>query len=146
MCWKLFWATLRRGYTWGLFWRGLTRPSANISVTFQATPNAYAYIINHCLAVLRKFLGDFWAFWERDIFSVGIGEIEENMKCWRFDGIWREELADGHQTVPYQPGALFWGVNCLVVFPTYFNPNNSLLIITSNFTPIHVYPALSGIF
>ena len=28
---------------------------------------------------------------------------------------WREELADGRQTAPYQPGALFWGVNCLVV-------------------------------
>ena len=27
-----------------------------------------AYFINHCLAVLCKFLGDFWAFWERDIF------------------------------------------------------------------------------
>ena len=48
--------------------------------------------------------------------------------------IWSEELVDGHQTVPYQPGALFfvggWGgggeVNCLVVFPTHFNPNNSL--------------------
>ena len=36
------------------------------------------------------------------------------------------------------------GVNCLVVFPTHFNPNNSLLILlTSNFTPIHVYPALT---
>ena len=23
--------------------------------------------------------------------------------------IWSEELVDGHQTVPYQPGALFWG-------------------------------------
>ena len=23
--------------------------------------------------------------------------------------IWSEELADGHQTVPYQPGTLFWG-------------------------------------
>ena len=49
--------------------------------------------------------------------------------------IWSQELVDGHQTVPYQPGALFfwgggggWGVNCLVVFPTHFNPNNSLLI------------------
>ena len=23
--------------------------------------------------------------------------------------IWSEELVDGHQTVPYQPGALIWG-------------------------------------
>ena len=47
--------------------------SANISVTFQATLNLSAYLINHCLAVLCKFLGDFWAFWERDIFSRRIG-------------------------------------------------------------------------
>ena len=40
-----------------------------------------------------------------------------------------EELVDGHQTVPYQPGALFWGVNCLVMFPSHFNPNNSHLIL-----------------
>ena len=32
---------------------------------------------------------------------------------------------------PYQPGALLWGrgINCLVVFPTHFNPRNSLLIL-----------------
>ena len=29
----------------------------NISVTFQATLNLSAYLINHCLAVLCKFLG-----------------------------------------------------------------------------------------
>ena len=46
--------------------------SANISVTFQATLNLSAYFINGCLAVLCKFLGDFWAFWERDIFSQRI--------------------------------------------------------------------------
>ena len=34
--------------------------SANISVTFQATLNLSAYFINHCLAVLCKFLVDFW--------------------------------------------------------------------------------------
>ena len=27
----------------------------------------------HVKAVLCKFLGDFWAFWERDIFSQRIG-------------------------------------------------------------------------
>ena len=31
--------------------------SANISVTFQATLNLSAYSVNHCLAVLCKFLG-----------------------------------------------------------------------------------------
>ena len=45
--------------------------------------------------------------------------------------IWSEELVDGHQTVPYQPGAL-----CLVVFLTHFNPNFSLKY---DFTPIHEY-------
>ena len=50
-----------------------TAVSANISVTFQATLNLSAYLINHCLAVLCNFLGDFWAFWERDIFSQRIG-------------------------------------------------------------------------
>ena len=44
--------------------------SANTSVTFQATLNPYAYNRNHCLAVLCKFLGDFWALWEIDFFSL----------------------------------------------------------------------------
>ena len=41
--------------------------------------------------------------------------------------IWSEELIEGHQIVLYKPGALFRGVNCLVVFPAHFNLNNSLL-------------------
>ena len=40
-------------------------------VTFLATSAKYLYFINHCLAVLCKFLGDFGAFWERDIFLKG---------------------------------------------------------------------------
>ena len=70
------------------------------------------------------------------------------MKRRRFDGFgkltFEEELVDGYPTVPYQPGALFfsfiwkgvkegggggWVVNCLVVFPTHFNPNDSPLIL-----------------
>ena len=47
--------------------------SANISVTFQATLNLSAYLINRCLAVLCNFLGVFWPFWERDIFSQRVG-------------------------------------------------------------------------
>ena len=50
--------------------------SANIFVTFQATLNLSAYFINHRLAVLCKFLDDFWTFWERDIFSQRIGLID----------------------------------------------------------------------
>ena len=41
------------------------------SVTFQATLNLSAYLINRCLAVLSKFLGDNWAIWERNIFLNG---------------------------------------------------------------------------
>ena len=33
------------------------------------------------------------------------------------------------KAVPYQPGAPYWGINCLVVFPTHYNPDNSLLIL-----------------
>ena len=40
------------------------------SRSFQATLNLSAYFINHCLAVLCKFYGDFWAFLERDIFKL----------------------------------------------------------------------------
>ena len=42
--------------------------SANTSLTFQATPNPSAYLINPCFAILCKVLGDFWAFWGGDIF------------------------------------------------------------------------------
>ena len=38
----------------------------------------------------------------------------------------------------------FGVVNCLKVFPTPFNAINSLLKITLNFTPIHVYPRLKN--
>ena len=121
---KLFSATLRGDKHEGCFdvaWHGF---STNISVTFQATLNPSAYFINHYLAVLCKFsLGDYWAFWERDIFfwkdGLNWGKYEMLKIWWIWKiGIWSEELVDGHQKVPYQPGALFWGVNCLVVFPT----------------------------
>ena len=69
---------------------------------------------------------------------------------WKIE-IWSEELVDGHQTVPYQPGALFLGgggggggVNCLVVFPTHFNPNNSLLILLQISLLFMCSPALMG--
>ena len=38
----------------------------------RSTLNLSAYFINHCLAVLCKLLGKFWAFWERDIFAQRI--------------------------------------------------------------------------
>ena len=34
--------------------------------------------------------------------------------------IWSEELVDGHQTVPFQPGALFWGVQLSGSIPNEF--------------------------
>ena len=46
---------------------------------------------------------------------------------WKFREIRSEKLIDGHQTVPYQPGALLWRSQLLVVFATYFNLNDSLL-------------------
>ena len=129
---------ITQGYTWRLFWRRLYGLSANILVTFQATLNLPAYFINHCLAVLCKFLGDFWAFWERVIFSQ---RIEESMKCWRFDGFGKLKFEDVYETVSYQPGALIWSGQLSGVFPTHFTlqlPFNNTL----NFTPTHVYPRL----
>ena len=72
------------------------------------------------------------------------------MKCWRLDGfgklklIWSEELADGHQTVPYQPGPLFWGGQLSEVFSTHFNPNNSLLILLQNSLLFMFAPTFRG--
>ena len=94
---------------------------------FQATINLYAYYHNryHRLAVLCKFSGDFWTLWERDIFFFS----KDRFKYRRFDGFWKLKLIGGYQTVHTNLGLSFGVVNCVVVFPTYFNPNNSLLII-----------------
>ena len=84
--------------------------------------------------VLRVF-EDFWVIFGhfvKEIFffdnrlNWGKYEILKTWWIWKVEN-WSEELVDGHQTVPYQPGAFFWGVNCLVVFPTHVNPNNSFL-------------------
>ena len=67
--------------------------------------------------------GFFWGilgkrdFFLKDGLNWGKYEMLKIWWIWKI-GIWSEELVDGHQKVPYQPGALFWGVNCLVVFPT----------------------------
>ena len=44
--------------------------SVNISVTFQATLNLSAYLINHCLAVLCKFLSDFFGHFGKEVFFL----------------------------------------------------------------------------
>ena len=111
--------------------------------------NLSAHSHNHRLAVLCKFLGDFWTFWERDIFfsknrlNWEKYEILKIWWIWKIEIIWSEEFSSGRILTKQSPtdlGLLFGVVNCLVVFPAIlFNPNNSLLIIlSSNFTPIYV--------
>ena len=39
--------------------------------------------------LLRKFLGDFWTFWEKDIFSQRIGYIEENHTNHTRNTVWQ---------------------------------------------------------
>ena len=63
-------------------------------------------------------------------------------RIWKIE-IWSEELVHGYQTVLYQPGLFLEGVYCLVVFQTYFNPNNSLLIILQISLLFGFTPALS---
>ena len=63
------------------------------------------------------------------------------MKCSRFDGFGKLKF---EVKSPSNLGLYAARVNCLVVFPTHLNPNNFLFYITSNFTPIHVYPRLSN--
>ena len=47
---------------------------------------------------------------------------------------------------PNNPGLSFGVVNCLVVFPTHFNPNNFLLIILQILLLFTCTPALRAIF
>ena len=85
-----------RGYTCRQFWRRFTRPFCQYlgrgHVSSDAKLNLSAYFINHCFAVLCKLLGDFLAFWERDIFSskdrLNRGKYEM-LKIW---WIWKIEI------------------------------------------------------
>ena len=63
----------------------------------------------------------------------------KNWWIWKIE-IWSQELIGGYQTVRYQPRALI--STCLVVFPTHFNPNNSL----QYYFKFHVYFRLKGKF
>ena len=63
------------------------------------------FVLPNISPVLCKLLGDFWAFWEREIFSkdrLNRGKYE-TMKIWWIwkIEIWSEELVDGYQTVPF---------------------------------------------
>ena len=61
---------------------------------------------------------------------------------WKIE-IWSEELVDEHQTVPCQPGALFFGgVNCLVVFPILTIPFKKLLQISLLFRFTHAFQGI----
>ena len=72
------------------------------------------------------------------------------MKYWRFDGFEKlkfdvkNEYTDTKQS-PTNLGLSFEVVNCLVVFPTYFNPYNSLLIIRQISLQFMYTPALRGL-
>ena len=87
--------------------------------------------------------GHIWKviFFSKDRLNWGKYEM---LKFWWISKIefWSEELVDGHQrgVLSLAGGG---GVNCLVVFPTHFNPNNSILYYLINFAPIHVYPRLN---
>ena len=130
-------SVLRWGYTWRLFWRRLTRP-------FQTTLNLYAYNHKLCLVVLCKFLGILGKmyFFAKDRLNWGKYEM---LKIWWICKIeiWSEELIDGYQP-PTDLGLSFGVVNCLVVFPTHFNPNNSLLIILQISHPFTCTPRLNA--
>ena len=61
------------------------------------------------------------------------------MKCGRFDAFGKLKFEEKNYY-----GALSGMVNCLVVFPTQFNPpNNSLLIILQISLPFTCIPALT---
>ena len=65
-------------------------------------------------------------FWERDIFSQRRGEIEENRRFEVKNWLMVTKQSPTNLGLSFIFGG---GVNCLVVFPTHFNPNNSLLIL-----------------
>ena len=87
------------------------------------------------------YRGDFWVYLGGDRFSRRFGKIRRNKKFGRFNVVLKLEFevktSDGHlKTVPYQPGVLLGGVNCLVVFQNYFSFFYSLfkpLTISFNF-------------
>ena len=97
-------------------WKIIKNKNIAASWPFQGTLNLSAYFINRCLVVLCKFLGDFGYFGKAiDNFDLSKGRLNwgryEMLKIWWIwkIAIWSEELADGYQTVSYQPGALIWG-------------------------------------
>ena len=60
------------------------------------------------LIVLRGTTFICTPFFSKDRLNWGKYEILKIWWIWKIE-IWCEELEDGYQTVPYQPGALIWG-------------------------------------
>ena len=96
----------------------LTSLSAICFLPISRSSNAKsvsAYFINHCLAVLCTFLGDFWAFWERDIFFLKgwvklrkIWNIEYLMDLENWNIKWRISRWTLNSPVPTW-GSPLWG-------------------------------------
>ena len=93
-------------------------------------------IFSWFLGIFRKEL-----FFLKDRLNWGKYEVLKIWWIWKID-IWSEELVDGHQTVPYQPKLSFWGLSCLLVFSTHFNPNDFLLKLPQISLPFICTPAL----
>ena len=68
--WTLFTVDAWRSFTWRLFWRCLTWRFCQSFKQRQIPPFK---TITNVLQFLCKFLADFWAHWEWDIFSQRIG-------------------------------------------------------------------------
>ena len=103
---------------------------------------AWRFCVNFWV-IFGHFGKEILPVFSKDGLNWGKYEMLKIWWIWKIE-IWREELVDGPQTVPYQPGALFWGVNCLVVFPAHFNPDNFLLLLLQISLPCRCTPALSG--
>ena len=125
-------------------------PAANISVMFQATLNLSCYFINRhflavtCKAKFRVIFGHFGKeilflqgevklrkIWNVEDLIDGFGKLKFEVKNWQMNT----------KQSPTNLGLSFRGINCLVVVPTILILTITFNV-TSNFTPIHVYPAL----
>ena len=97
-------------------------------------------------AVLGKcwlILGHFWkeiVFLKRWVKLKKIWNVEDLMDLENRNLNWRISRWTPNLPLPTWGSLLGGGINCLVVIPTHFNPNNSLLNYFK-FTPFQVDPA-----
>ena len=142
-CWRASGASERqhkRGYTWRLFWHRLTQPFCQYLGHVSSDAKSLCSSLTSVWWFCVNFLGKRYSF-SKDRLNWGKYEMLKIWWIWKIE-IWSEELVDRYQTFPYQPGALIWGGQLSGSVSNPFNSINSLLIITWNFTPIHVYPRL----